>query len=124
MGLNIHKTPAGTGKMSWLGSRHGVTNARTVTIDGATVAQFANKGFIPAGTPLTAGDKGKFKPANADGSEPLAGFVLTDQKHNGASDIVAPMLDHGRINVDRLPVKYTAPADAGAFIFVKNEGDA
>lgn len=85
----------------WLGSAHATSNARTITIDGATLAAFQDRGFIPAGTPLAEATGGKFAPAKE--SDALAGFLLVDQPFDGTNDVIAPLLDHGRIRVDYLP---------------------
>lgn len=85
----------------WLGSAHATDNARTVTIDGTKLTEFTKRGYVPAGTPLTAGGGGKFAPATA--SDELAGFLLVDQPVNSGADVIAPLLDHGRIRVKFLP---------------------
>ena len=92
----------GSGSQKWLGSAHGTNAAQTVTIDGSTLSVFAADGVIPAGTPLKNAAAGKVAPVTAAG-DTLAGFLLTDQSFEGAGDVVAPMLDHGRVRVDYLP---------------------
>lgn len=55
------------------------------------------------------------------GSQVLAGFVLTDQKVVGTSNFPAPLLDHGRVIVSKLPVAFTAPSgvnDKTTIVFV------
>lgn len=84
----------------WLGSAHATTNARTITIDGATLTTFNN--VVPAGTPITEAEGGKFAPATST-SDALAGFLLVDQPFSGTGDLIAPLLDHGRVRVDYLP---------------------
>lgn len=104
----------------WLGSAHATSNARTITIDGTTLSDFAEPGFIPAGTPIAEGAGGKFAPAKA--GDTLAGFLLVDQPFDGTNDVIAPLLDHGRIRVDYLPKgapDVTAMPDNTRFIFVK-----
>ena len=85
----------------WLGSAHGTDNARTVTIDGTTLGAFTQRGFVPAGTPLTEAAGGKFAPATV--SDELAGFRLVDQPLDTTADVIAPLLDNGRIRVKFLP---------------------
>lgn len=86
----------------WLGSRRGTHTARTVTIGAATVAQF--EGFIPSGIPLKKGVGGKYE-AVAAATDVLEGFLLTAQPISGAGDIIAPLLDTGRVRPSRLPEK-------------------
>lgn len=85
----------------WLGSAHATDNARTVTIDGTKIDEFTKQGYVPAGTPLTEATGGKFAPATA--SDELAGFLLVDQPVGSTADVIAPLLDHGRIRVKFLP---------------------
>ena len=84
----------------WLGSAHATTNARSITIDGATLTAFNN--VVPAGTPITETEGGKFAPATST-SDTLAGFLLVDQPYTGTGDLIAQLLDHGRIRVNYLP---------------------
>lgn len=112
----------GYDNQSWLGSRRGTHTARTVTIDAATVAQF--EGFIPSGIPLKEDVGGKFVAVSAPEDE-LAGFLLTAQPIRGAGDIIAPLLDTGRVRVSRLPNEAfdvtTLSAANPHFIFVDAE---
>lgn len=88
----------------WLGSAHATNHAQSITIDGTKLASF--KGSIPSGVPLKKGESGKYEPV-AEAGDTLAGFLLTTQQLDGVGDVIAPMIDHGRVRVDRLP--------AGAF---------
>jgi hypothetical protein len=56
--------------------------------------------------------------ASSDGREVLAGFLYCDQQ--APADGGWPMLDHGRIRVDRLPVVFatTGHNTTGLFVFV------
>ena len=95
----------GSENQTWLGSRRGTSTGQTVTIDGTKLTAFAKEGFIPSGIPLKKSDSGgKFEPVAAT-SDVLAGFLLTSQSWEGEGDIVAPMLDTGRIRLSRLPEK-------------------
>lgn len=85
---------------SWLGSATGTTDASTVTLDGSTLSAFTD--VIPSGIPLKEGAEGKFEPVTA-AEDVLAGFLLTPQEVVGDEDIVAPLMWHGAIRVDRLP---------------------
>lgn len=119
MDLTITKESYGGSKLSWLGSRHGVSNARTVTIDRAKLATATvTAGVIPAGTPLAKSGT-KTEPFTGGEGQVFLGFLLSDQAVKaGGGDIVAPLLDHGRVIVAKLPVAFTAPTDATLFVFV------
>ena len=93
-----------TDNQTWLGSRHGTDVARTVTIDGAAAAAAGFDEYIPSGIPLKVdGVTGKYAPVD-DVGDVLAGFLLTAQAFDGESDVVAPLLDRGRVRAARLPV--------------------
>lgn len=110
----------GSGDMTWLGSDHGIANARTETLDisGFTANTHYPNGYIPAGTPvaLSAGllvpyDKTE---ATTTGAGILAGYVLFDQPVVGTADFPVPVLDHGRIVVANVPYSggFAAPVAA------------
>lgn len=60
--------------------------------------------------------------ASSDGREVLAGFLVTDQPAPGEGGW--PMLDHGRIRVDRLPLPFatTGHNTNGLFVFITSTG--
>lgn len=110
----------GPGDQSWLGSAHGIREARTGVIDisAFTAGTHFPDGFIPSGTPLAlvAGiyvpyDKTEATTTNAG---VLAGFLLTDQRVIGTQDFPAPVLDHGRVKVAKIPYAggFAAPVAA------------
>ncbi|HLT11821.1 MAG TPA: hypothetical protein VK028_13630 [Micromonosporaceae bacterium] len=112
----------GAGDQSWLGSKHGTDAARTVTINVTAASAKITDGHIKSGEPLAIVD-GLAVPYNSggsDGSEVLAGFLLTDQTVTaGAGNVVAPLVDHGRIILSKLPSTVAADATtSGQFIFV------
>ncbi|AMU55751.1 potassium transporter [Mycobacteroides abscessus] len=124
MDLTVTTERFSSGNLSWLGSKHGTDAARTVTISRAalTAATHYPDGYLKSGTPLAivAGKAVPFNASGSDGSEVLAGFLFTDQRVKaGGGDIVAPLLDHGRIVLSKLPSPVTADAaTTGQFIFV------
>jgi hypothetical protein len=108
----------GGGDLSWLGSTHGITNARTEILDNSafTAGTHYPNGYIPSGTPV-AKVSGLLVPYDADeetvtGDGILVGFILTDQPVVGTADFAVPLLDHGRVRVAKLPVTFTAPVAA------------
>ena len=109
----------GGGDFTWLGSTHGIGNARTETLNTSafTKATHYPDGYIKSGTPvaLVAGLLVPYDatPAAEAGAGILAGFVLTDQAVvDPAAKIAVPLLDHGRVKTSKLPVAFTAPTGA------------
>ncbi|WP_236121043.1 head decoration protein [Cellulomonas palmilytica] len=119
----------GGGDLSWLGSTHGINDARTEILDISTFTAGTHypNGYIPAGLPV-AKVGGVLVPYDATegtttGAGILAGFVLTDQKVVGTADFAVPLIDHGRIRTAKLPIAFTAPAAAAkraatTFVFI------
>ena len=108
----------GPGDQSWLGSAHGLGNARTETLDisAFTAGTHYPNGYIPSGTPV-AKVGGVLVPydgteATVDGAGVLAGHILTDQPVVGTADFPVPVLDHGRVKADLVPGNFTAPTAA------------
>lgn len=98
----------GAGDQSWLGSTHGIGNARTETIDISTftAADHYPQGYIPSGTPLAI-VSGLAVPyditiGTTTGAGILAGYLLTDQKVVGTTDFAAPVIDHGRVKTAKI----------------------
>lgn len=115
MALGVTSETVAGGNLSWLGSRHGVANARTGTLKASA---FTDK-FVPSGTPVGLDTDGFYIPYTAAEGQVLTGFVINDANVADGDEPVA-ILDHGRILVDNLPVEdFTVPANTGAFIFVK-----
>lgn len=117
----------GGGDQSWLGSSHGIRNARTETIDisAFTANTHYPNGYLPSGTPVAI-VSGLAVPydvtvGTTTGAGILAGFILTDQKVVGTIDFGAPVLDHGRVNTAKVPfasfVKPIAAKDATTVVF-------
>jgi hypothetical protein len=108
----------GGGDLSWLGSTHGLRNARTVVVNVSafTAGTHYPDGYLKSGTPVAIVG-GKAVPYDATeattaGAGVLAGFILTDQKIVGTTDLPAPLLDHGRVKVANLPIAFAKPAAA------------
>lgn len=113
---NFRSESFGVGDQTWLGSTHGIRNARTAVL---TVSAFTPvDGVIKSGTPVDAADEGAVVPFTGAEGERL-GFVLTDQAVGADAKINAPILRHGIVKVDNLPVEFEIPASSpGEFSFV------
>ncbi|MGH1563040.1 hypothetical protein [Mumia sp. DW29H23] len=119
----------GAGDLSWLGSNHGIANARTELLDisAFTAGTHYPNGYIPSGLPV-AKVGGVLVPYDATegtvtGAGVLAGFVLTDQPVVGTNDFAVPVIDHGRVVSAKLPVSFTPPTAAAksaatTFVFI------
>lgn len=119
MDLSVRTETFGGDDQSWLGSAHGTSNARTVTLDKAkfTAGTHYPAGYIKSGTPLgqvSASKKfGPYDDTATDGRQTLVGFLLTPQSTtSGGNDIVAPLYDHGPIVEASLP--FTVDANGKA----------
>ena len=116
----------GDSNLTWLGSAHGLRNARTMTLDPADFTAKVKDGVVPSGTAVAV-VSGKLAPYNAAGSgdaTKLVGFVLTDQSTT-RGPVAAPVLDHGRIRLAGLPdTAFAVPAaanDLTTCVYVKKE---
>ena len=114
MDLSVRTDAVGADDQSWMGSRHGTNNARTVTLAKASFTANTHypAGYIRSGTPLgkytsggNAGLYGPYTSGATDGTQTLAGFLLTPVSvTSGTGNLVAPLFDHGRVIDARLPI--------------------
>ena len=111
----------GGGDDSWLGSRHAVENAESGTLNAD--AFDVEDDVVPSGTPVAV-DGDLLVPftgaVSGEGDDAVAqvlrGFVIGD--HSIAEgDKSVPVLWHGRVIVENLPVDITVPAGPTAFTF-------
>lgn len=111
----------GAGDQSWLGSSHGIRNCRTkmLNVSAFTAGTHYPNGYIPSGTPV-AEVAGLLVPyTSAEGTTTgagiLAGHLFSDQTVVGTANFAAPVLDHGRVRVSKVPQgtdAFTAPVAA------------
>jgi hypothetical protein len=129
MDLSIRSETFDADDQTWLGSAHGTSSARSITLDTSAFTEGTHypDGFFMSGLPLgkiTA--SGKYAPYNgaaADGTETLAGFLLTPVKAPAATttDVVGALLMHGFVVEANLPVAVDAAGKtdvAGRITFV------
>ncbi|UQN30662.1 hypothetical protein [Brachybacterium kimchii] len=127
MELGFRKTQTVGGDYRWLGSSHGTSSARPITIkrsalvEGSSLVTEAADGtklstkHVPSGLPVKKEADGTYSPFTADDAVEgiLAGFVLeTQDVSDEATEVLAPLLDHGRIIAQFLPVQVAGIADA------------
>ncbi len=115
----------GAGNLSWLGSKRGTNECRTGTISRSSLTKATHyaDGNLKSGFPvaLVAGKYVPYASGGAGGTNVLAGFMLTTQqvRDDSTADIVAPILDSGRIIMAKLPFPVAATATTtGQFVFV------
>lgn len=118
------------GDQTWLASTRGIRHNRTCKLNLASFTVDPALGYIPSGTPVAlvdSDDEGQeavpYDAAGVAETGILAGFIFTDQiVVPGTEDeyVNAPLMDHGRIRISRLPVDFAVPAagkDAGLFTY-------
>lgn len=120
----------GPGDQSWLGSRHGVENAITVTIDASAAASKVVDGYLKSGEALALNTStGKYQPyasGGSNGTNVLAGFLIADVPlvsypgdPGSSSDITAAMGVHLFVRTSKLPSSIgTSPTTSGLFVFL------
>lgn len=123
----LREETIGAGDQSWLGSTHGIYNCRTVAPSSAefTISAYPT-GTVPSGTPIAVVDglAVPYDDAGNDGSEIHAGFLFTDQPVATGAPAEGgwPLFDHGRVNVDKLPVDFDPTAEGfestGQFVYL------
>ena len=98
-----------------LGPGHGTDATRPVTLDVSkfTPATHYPDGFIRGGTPVAkitaTGKFGPYTPADSTtGLGDLVGFVYGDFPIDGQANVVAAVLDHGKVREARLPIAVDA----------------
>lgn len=116
MELGLVTETWGADSQTWLGSRHGTENGRSITLAFTGTSAFAKtsfeeadtfKGFVPSGTPIALRTDGRAVPYVQGGvaeNGVLAGFLLTPVKVPVGDLAVGALLDHGRVRFARLPV--------------------
>lgn len=133
MDLNPVINQVGRDDQSWLGSARGTSQGQSITL---TIAAFSAgthypNGYLPSGLPLgkftsgaNTGSYGPYKPGATDGSQNLAGFLLTATPAPRATTttvVNGALLDTGRVIVSKVPiitVDTTAQATNPRFVYV------
>ncbi|MEU3528828.1 head decoration protein [Streptomyces sp. NPDC038707] len=112
--MNLTPNVEGFGQddQSWLASAHGTDNAKTITLDTSafTAGTHYPNGYFPSGLPLgkitATGKYGPYNNASSDGTEVLAGFLVTAIAAPSVNTIdpQGAMLWHGAVVEAKLPV--------------------
>jgi hypothetical protein len=128
MDLTLRTETFAVDDQSWLGSRHGVGECASVTLDTSTFTPATHypNGFFKSGIALAkitaTGKYGPYDNAAADGRQTLAGFLFAAVSAPSVNTIdpVGAMLDHGKVVNAKLPVPVDAAGQvdvAGRIIF-------
>lgn len=120
----LRRSSHGTGDARWLGSTHGIRNARTATLDVSTFTKATHfpDGKFRSGQPVNCADEGSVKPWT-DAAGEVLGFVLFDEETDGTTDKGVAVLRHGIVKTSLLPVAFThATGSTAGFSFVDGSG--
>jgi hypothetical protein len=135
MDLTPVSSQIGRDDQAWLGSARGTAQAQSIALVMAsfTAGTHYPNGYIPSGTPLgkytsgaNTGSYGPFTTGAADGTQNLAGFLLTPvaapRAGSTATVVNGALLDSGRVIVAKLPqsanVNAAAQATNPRFVYV------
>lgn len=113
MQLGLTTEQWGVDDQSWIGSRHGLNNGRSVTLKTSSFTEATHypDGFLKSGIPLVDEGDGTYGLWATGGT--VAGFLLTwVPVKDPTKNIVAAMLDHGRVVSANLPVAVDAAGKA------------
>lgn len=120
--MNLTQTTESFGQddQSWLASAHGTNNARSITLDTSAFTSGTHypNGYFPSGLPLgkitATGKYGPYNDAASDGTEVLAGFLMTAIDAPGVNTIdpQGALLWHGAVIEAKLPVSVNANGKA------------
>lgn len=125
MDLTPVSQPIGRDDQSWLGSARGTSEAQSIalTMSAFTAGTHYPNGYFPSGLPLgkftsgaNSGTYGPYTAGASDGSQNLAGFLLTavaaPRSGSTATVVNGALLDQGRVIVSKLPISVDATAQA------------
>lgn len=127
MDLSLRTESFSQDDQTWLGSSHGTDMARSITLDTSafTAATHYPNGFFPSGLPLgkitASGKYGPYDNAAVDGTETLAGFLLSAVKAPAVDtiDVQGALHIHGVVVTANLPIDASAAAaDVPMILFV------
>lgn len=112
MDLSVTTESFGQDDQSWLGASHGTDLGRSITLDTSafTAGTHYPDGYFPSGLPLgkitSSGLYGPYDNAASDGTEVLAGFLLTPVKPGSPTtvDVGGVLFEHGRVVEANLPI--------------------
>lgn len=121
MDISVRDQVFGSENRAWLGSQHGTESNRSITLDVSTFTEATHypDGFIPSGTVLAeitaTGLFGPFDPNAEDGRDTAAGHLFNSIPVSaGATNLGAPLLDHGAVVESKLPAASGLDATAKA----------
>lgn len=114
MDLSLVTETYGAEDQRWLGSAHGTTATRPITLDSALfdTADHYRFGWFPSGLPVgrinASGLYGPYDPDATDGRQVLAGFLLTSVPGPKApgNPVGAALFEHGKVITGLLPVSF------------------
>ncbi|MFF3378167.1 head decoration protein [Streptomyces sp. NPDC002680] len=121
-----------TDDRTWLASLDGVHEAQTIPIDISKLTAGTHytagtqnqprhiiKSGIPLGRITASGLYAPYNSAASDGTQILAGFLVTETAFTpGSAKTAGALLWRGEVYASKLPVAFTAPAAASTLAFI------
>lgn len=112
MDLSVKTETFGSDNQSWLASAHGLDAGRGITLDTSafTAGTHYPNGYFPSGLPLgkitASGLYGPYNNAATDGTDVLAGHLMTPVKAPSVNtiDVGGVLLGHGVVVEANLPI--------------------
>lgn len=117
MALGPFTTGRSGSNSSWMGSRHGVAEAAPGTLKASAFsgATGVTNGIVPSGYPIMLDGAGLYIPFTGTDGTKLR-FSIDDRDIRNGDETTA-VLRHGVIAVSKLPIAFTPPTGASAFVF-------
>lgn len=122
----LTSTSFGSGDQRWLGSTHGLRNARSgyALLESFSRSEHYPDGYIPSGMPVNAAQENDLRPYTGAEGEQL-GFIVNSIAVPVGEDpgFTTQVLRHGLINTKHLPVDLPTEDNGNSASFVFVGGD-
>jgi hypothetical protein len=100
---------------TWLGSAHGTSEARSITVDGDAAIAIFTDGLVPSGVAVYQLGNGRYAPVVAGQEANARGYLLTTTQVAAGQLTSAALYWHGRVIIANLPAArgtYVGPVAA------------
>lgn len=100
---------------TWLGSAHGTSEAKSITVDGDAAIAIFDDGLVPSGVAMYRLGNGRYAPVVAAAAGDAEGYLFTTTQVAAGQLTSAPLYWHGRVITANLPAArgtYVGPTAA------------